>query len=73
MLETVSTFVVLMVQIYLALGALFAVPFLIRGVGRLDPSAKAGSLGFRLIIAAGVIALWPGLARKWWQATRSER
>ena len=73
MLETVSMTVVLLVQIYLALGALFVVPFLRRGAGRLDSSAEKGSLGFRLVIVPGVVALWPVLARKWWRAARNER
>ena len=71
MLETVSISVVFLAQIYLTLGVVFAVPFLVRGVGRLDPSAAKGSLGFRLTIVPGVVAFWPVLARKWWRAARS--
>ena len=47
---------------YLLLGLLFAVPFLIKGVGKLDPSAKAGTWGFRLLILPGTVLLWPYLA-----------
>jgi hypothetical protein len=50
---------------YAVLGALFAGPFLIRGVTRLDPAARGTSLAFRLAILPGTVALWPVLARKW--------
>ncbi len=48
--------------LYLALGVVFAIPFVARGVRRLDPEAGAGTAGFRLIIAPGVVAFWPLLA-----------
>ncbi len=52
---------------YLALGALFAGPFVLIGVGRIDPHAATASWGFRLVIVPGVILLWPTLARRWWR------
>lgn len=48
--------------VYAALGALFALPFILRGVQRLDPQAQGGSWGFRLIILPASAALWPLLA-----------
>lgn len=48
--------------LYLLAGICFAVPFVIAGVGRIDPSASAGTPGFRLIILPGVVLLWPLLA-----------
>lgn len=51
--------------VYLILGALFAVPFSRRGVGRIDPAAVDGTWGFRLLIVPGVVALWPWLAWRW--------
>lgn len=56
---------VLLAALYLALGILFGVPFVLRGVNRIDPVAREGSRGFRLIILPGVVALWPLLARRW--------
>lgn len=50
---------------YAVLGLLFAGPFLVRGVTRLDPAARGTSLAFRLAILPGTVALWPVLARKW--------
>ncbi len=50
---------------YAVVGLLFAGPFLVRGVTRLDPAARGTSLAFRLAILPGTVALWPVLARKW--------
>jgi hypothetical protein len=50
---------------YVAAGAVFAVAFLTWGVSRIDPVARQGTLGFRLIILPGVMALWPVLLFKW--------
>ena len=50
--------------VYLAVGLAFAVPFVLRWVGRIDADAEHGTWGFRLAIAPGVIALWPLLARR---------
>jgi hypothetical protein len=61
----VAEWLVLIVAGYAFLGLLFAGPFLVRGVMRLDPAAKGTSLAFRLAILPGTVALWPVLARKW--------
>jgi tetrahydromethanopterin S-methyltransferase subunit E len=45
-------------------GLAFAIPFLIFWSGWLDPGAKTGSFGFRLMILPGVVALWPLLVVK---------
>jgi hypothetical protein len=49
---------------YLALGVLFALPFAARWAGRLDPAAKAGTWGFRVLILPGAVLLWPLLAAR---------
>lgn len=48
---------------YAAVGVVFAVPFVLRGVDRIDPAAPGSTWGFRLVIAPGVVALWPLLAQ----------
>ena len=50
---------------YLACGLLFAAPFVLTGVKRIDPHAAHGSWGFRVLIVAGTILLWPLLAKRW--------
>ena len=56
-----------MFAVYLVCGFVFAVPFLLRGAGRIDPHAAHGSWGFRILILPGTIFLWPLLARRWWK------
>ncbi len=48
--------------VYLGLGALFAIGFALRWAGRLDPVAREGSVGFRLLVLPGAALLWPYLA-----------
>ena len=47
------------IAIYLGCGAVFALLFLWRWVGRLDTSAAHGTLGFRAVVFPGVAVLWP--------------
>jgi len=59
--------------VYAAAGCVFAVPFLVRGVERIDPAARGSSLGFRVLVAPGVVALWPFLLRRWASGARAPR
>lgn len=63
--ETLAGWLVTALGAYAAVGLLFGVAFVLRGAGRIDPQASAGSWGFRLAILPGVVALWPLLARRW--------
>lgn len=58
---------VLLGEIYLGLGLLFALFFVTKGAGQIDPTAKAGTFGFRLLIIPGAMAFWPLLAKRWWR------
>jgi hypothetical protein len=51
--------------VYVLAGLIFSVPFLTRGIGRVNAAARGSGLGFRLLIAPGVVALWPLLLRNW--------
>jgi hypothetical protein len=64
-LTRIAEFLVLALGIYVAAGVLFAIPFVFRGVDRIDPAARESSRGFRFIIVPGVVTLWPLLARRW--------
>ena len=59
-----ATFLILL-GIYLACGLLFAVPFALFGVKKIDPHAAHGSWGFHLLILPGALAFWPLLLRRW--------
>ncbi|HEX9800487.1 MAG TPA: hypothetical protein VGC00_10015 [Thermoanaerobaculia bacterium] len=65
--ETLATWLVLAAGVYAAAGLVFALAFVARGVERVDPAARGATLGFRLIVLPGVVALWPLLARRWWR------
>lgn len=62
---TIATWLVNAFAIYVAIGLVFAVAFVWKGVGRIDPAAVQGTTGFRVLIIPGTIALWPILARRW--------
>ena len=51
--------------LYLVVGLLFAVPFALKGAGRIDPLAATGTWGFRLLVIPGAAAFWPLLLRRW--------
>lgn len=46
--------------VYAAIGLWFGIV----GIQRVDPLVKGSSVGFRLIILPGVVALWPLLLRR---------
>jgi len=53
--------------LYLLCGFIFAIPFVLIGVGKIDPHAAHGSWGFRILIFPGSTLLWPLLAKRWIQ------
>jgi hypothetical protein len=65
MLQTGVEVALTAVGLYLAIGLVFAALFVFLGVGRIDRSAVAPTLGFRLLILPGAMAFWPLLARRW--------
>ena len=61
----IVTIILYIVAVYLALGFLFMIPFVIKGVDRIDEGAHSSSIGFRIIIVPGVIVFWIVLLKKW--------
>jgi hypothetical protein len=61
-----------MMLAYLVVGVVFAVAFVTIGVQRVDIAARDTSVGFRLLIMPGSVALWPYLAARWIRASREE-
>lgn len=64
----VAQWVVTLAATYVALGLLFAAPFLIRGVGKVDPHAVNAGVTVRLILLPGTVVLWPLLLKRWVRA-----
>ena len=59
----------IIILIYLIAGAVFVVPFLMKGLTKVDESAHGGTIGFKIIIIPGVIVFWPMLLSKWMKAS----
>jgi hypothetical protein len=57
--------ILLIVLVYLLAGAIFVIPFLMKGIAKVDEGAHGGSAGFKIIIIPGVIVFWPVLLKKW--------
>jgi len=57
--------------IYLLFGLAFAAPFVVTGVGKIDPHAVHGTWGFRVLILPGTILLWPLLANRWLKGVKA--
>ena len=55
----------LLFQVYLGIGLLFAIAFVIWGIHRVDEDAEGTSWVFRLLMVPGSMAFWPFLLRKW--------
>jgi hypothetical protein len=66
----IAEILLLALGLYLLAGLVFAVPFALAGVGRIDPHAARGSRGFRLLIVPGTMFLWPLLAWRWMNGVR---
>jgi hypothetical protein len=59
--------------VYLVIGFLFAMAFIIKGVNKIDEGAHGGSIGFRIIIIPGTMVFWPALLKKWIKAVKEAK
>lgn len=55
----------LIIEVHLIAGIVFAVFFLNKGIQKVDAAATGSGWGFRLVILPGIIVLWPVLLNKW--------
>lgn len=67
----IVTIILWIVALYCAAGLAFAIPFIIKGVNKIDEGARHSTIGFRIIIIPGVIIFWPVLLKKWLQSSKS--
>jgi hypothetical protein len=65
MAEQIAGWIVVLLLVYLGLGVLFALPFVLFGVDRIDAVARESRWGFRVMIFPGSVALWPVLMLRW--------
>lgn len=69
----IVTIILIVVVVYLAAGLIFAIPFVIKGVTKIDEGAHGSTWGFRMIIIPGTIVFWPLLLKKWRQAISEKK
>jgi hypothetical protein len=60
----IAALLVNLVKIYLAIGALIALVFLVIGIDRIDSAAR-GAYAFRPLLFPGVAVLWPLVLWRW--------
>lgn len=68
---TTITIILIIIAVYLIAGVLFAIPFVIKGVTRIDEGAHDSGWGFRIIIIPGTVIFWPLLMKKWLNASKT--
>jgi hypothetical protein len=61
----IAAIFLILLAAYLTCGLVFAIPFALVGVKRIDSHAAHGSWGFRLLVIPGTTAFWPLLLRRW--------
>ncbi|CAN5727043.1 hypothetical protein BH10BAC3_BH10BAC3_05440 [soil metagenome] len=69
-MQTIVNIFLSAVAVYVLIGVVFTVLFIFRGLQKVDEGTHGSTLGFKLIIIPGCIALWPVLLRKWIKPTR---
>jgi hypothetical protein len=71
MTEILAKSGLIIIALYLVSGLLFALPFLIKGIHRLDEGVKKSSVFMMILILPGTVALWPLLLSKWRKTKKS--
>ncbi len=66
----VATALLMVVAAYLAIGLVWAVFFVTRGVATVDHAAQGAPWRFRILILPGSAALWPALLARWLRESR---
>lgn len=69
--ETVARAVLAVAGAYLVIGLGVAVPFVMRGVNRLDPAAAHAPWPFRMVILPGSVVFWPWIAWRRWRGEQA--
>ncbi|WP_193555787.1 hypothetical protein [Hwanghaeella grinnelliae] len=59
-----AQFLIAAAQLWLGAGAVIAIAFLLFGLDRVEPNARGGYV-FRVLIAPGLVLLWPIVLWRW--------
>lgn len=73
MSTTIASWILGFAGLYLLIGLVFTVPFLLLRLTKSDPDAANSTIGFKLLILPGVIILWPALAMRWAKGINAPR
>ncbi|MFG0257723.1 MAG: hypothetical protein ACF8GE_07480 [Phycisphaerales bacterium JB043] len=65
---TLLTYMLVVTGLYLLVGAVFGVVFVVWGITRVDPVIDDSSRSVRLLLLPGCVMLWPLLAHRWARA-----
>lgn len=63
--HTIISLALIALTVYLALGFVFALAFVIRGAPAIDPVARTTPMHVRIILFPGAAVLWPMLLTRW--------
>lgn len=65
-----ATALLSIVGLYVVVGLLVGLAFVLRGVSRLDAAAGDSPFVFRVVIFPGCVGLWPVVLWKWIKASK---
>jgi len=68
----IVSIILTIVAVYLTAGFLFAIPFILKGVSKIDEGAHGATWGFRILIIPGTIVFWPFLFKRWINTTKTK-
>lgn len=57
--------------VYLAMGLLFSVFFLWKGIEKVDAHTEGAGLVFKLLFFPGMCVFWPLFLKRWFKAKKS--
>ena len=60
--------ILMIIGLYVVIGLLVGLAFVLRGVNRVDPAAGDSPFVFRIVILPGCVGLWPVVLLKWFNA-----
>ena len=72
MATAILNMVLMIIAVYLICGLAFAIPFVLKGAGKIDEGTHGATWGFRVIILPASIVFWPLLLKKWIAANKNK-
>ncbi len=57
----IANAILVAVATYIALGVVFGLYFIFKGISRLDHAAAGAAISFRVLMLPGAVGLWPWL------------